>query len=120
MGWGHGIQGNQGACMPGIDRPFTSAGRNSARPEGQVLRDGVVLLIFATFFTALVVATINSDGRLCTSVRRPRLFQFAVIGAAAVTVPFDLYAVIYATADRVRLRWRPSPAACCYSTSPRP
>jgi hypothetical protein len=60
--------------------------------------DGVVLLIFATFFTALVVATINGDGRLCTSVRRPRLFQFAVIGASAVTVPVDLYAVIYDTA----------------------
>jgi hypothetical protein len=60
--------------------------------------DGVVLLIFATFFTALVVATTNSDGRLRTSVGRPRLFQLAVIGAAAVTVPVDLYAVIYGTA----------------------
>jgi hypothetical protein len=60
--------------------------------------DGVVLLIFATFFTALVVATTNSDGRLSTSVRRPRLLQLAVIGAAAITVPVDLYAVIYGTA----------------------
>jgi hypothetical protein len=60
--------------------------------------DGVVLLIFAIFFTGLVIATTNSDGRLRTSVRRPRLFRLAVIGAATATVPLDLYAVIYGTA----------------------
>ncbi|HEY0692398.1 MAG TPA: hypothetical protein VGD71_25570 [Kribbella sp.] len=32
--------------------------------------DGVVLLLFATLFTALVVTTTNSDGNLRTSVRR--------------------------------------------------
>jgi hypothetical protein len=58
--------------------------------------DVVVLLTFALFFTALVIAT-TSHGFLRSTVRRPRLFQLAVIGFAAATVPVDLYAVIYGT-----------------------
>lgn len=59
--------------------------------------DVVVLLIFAFFFVALIVATTSRHGMLRTSVRRPRLFQLAVVGAAAATVPIDLYAVVYGT-----------------------
>ncbi|WBQ02869.1 hypothetical protein [Kribbella sp. CA-293567] len=59
--------------------------------------DVVVLVVFALFFTALVVVTTTSHGVLRASVRRPRLFQAAVVLAAAGTVPVDLYAVIYGT-----------------------
>lgn len=59
--------------------------------------DVAVLLIFAIFFTALVVVTTSSQGLLRTSVRRPGLFRLVVVLAAAVTVPVDLYAVSYGT-----------------------
>jgi uncharacterized membrane protein YgcG len=59
--------------------------------------DVAVLLLFASFITAATVATISRTAVLRTSVRRPRLFRFAVVGAAAVTVPADLYAVVYGT-----------------------
>jgi hypothetical protein len=59
--------------------------------------DVAVLIVFSTFFTGLVVLTTTRNGRVRTFVRRPRLFQLAVIAAAAVTVPVDLYAVLYGT-----------------------
>ncbi|HEU4947796.1 MAG TPA: hypothetical protein VFT31_11635, partial [Kribbella sp.] len=59
--------------------------------------DAVVLLIFANFFALLVVSTATSQGMLRASVHRPRLFQLAVIGSAAATVPVDLYAVFHGT-----------------------
>jgi hypothetical protein len=59
--------------------------------------DVAVLLLFASFITAATVATISRTEVLRTSARRPRLFRFAVVGAAAVTVPADLYAVVYGT-----------------------
>ncbi|MEU4396263.1 hypothetical protein [Kribbella sp. NPDC023855] len=59
--------------------------------------DVVVLIVFALFFTALVIATTTSHGLLRASVRRPRLFQSVVVFAAAATVPVDLYAVVYGT-----------------------
>jgi hypothetical protein len=59
--------------------------------------DAAVLIVFALFFTALVVASTASHGVLRTSVRRPRLFQTVVVLAAAATVPVDLYAVVYGT-----------------------
>ena len=59
--------------------------------------DVAVLVVFALFFTALVAATITTHGLLRASVRRPRLFQLVVFGAAAVTVPVDVYAVVYGT-----------------------
>lgn len=59
--------------------------------------DAAVLIVFALFFTALVVATTVSHGVLRTSVRRPRLFQTVVVLATAATVPVDLYAVVYGT-----------------------
>jgi hypothetical protein len=59
--------------------------------------DVAVLLIFALFFTALVVVTTSSHGLLRASVRRPRLFQVVIVLAAATTVPVDLYAVVYGT-----------------------
>jgi hypothetical protein len=59
--------------------------------------DVAVLLVFALFFLAIMVATTTSHGRLRASVRRPRLFQLVVVGAAAATVPVDLYAVLYGT-----------------------
>ncbi len=59
--------------------------------------DVVVLIVFALFFTALGVVTTTSHGVLRASVRRPRLFQSAVVLAAAATVPVDLYAVVYGT-----------------------
>lgn len=55
--------------------------------------DVAVLLLFAAFLTAAVVTTLSRRH----VVRRPRLFQLAVIGAAAVTVPVDLYAVVHGT-----------------------
>lgn len=51
----------------------------------------VVLLIFAAFFITLVVLTSSHQGLLRASVRRPRLFRVALLGAAAGTVPIDLY-----------------------------
>lgn len=59
--------------------------------------DAAVLLIFATFFTTLVVSTATGNGLLRASVRRPLLFRSALVLAAAATVPVDLYAVIYGT-----------------------
>ena len=59
--------------------------------------DVVVLLIFALFFTGLVVLTTTGNGRLRAAVRRPRLFQLVVAVAAAATVPVDVYAVLYGT-----------------------
>jgi hypothetical protein len=59
--------------------------------------DAVVLTVFALFFAALTIATITGHSRLRTSVRRPRLFQFVTVLAAAATVPVDLYAVVYGT-----------------------
>ncbi|TWD83121.1 hypothetical protein FB561_4277 [Kribbella amoyensis] len=59
--------------------------------------DVAVLLVFAFFFSGVVVLAITPHGRLRTSVRRPRLLQLAVVAAAAVTVPVDLYAVVYGT-----------------------
>lgn len=59
--------------------------------------DAAVLLIFATFFTTLVVSTATGKGLLRASVRRPRLFRAALLGAAAVTVPVDLYIVLAGT-----------------------
>ncbi len=59
--------------------------------------DVAVLVVFALFFTALVVVTTSAHGRLRASVRRPRLFQLVVFGAAAATVPVDVYAVVYGT-----------------------
>jgi hypothetical protein len=59
--------------------------------------DVAVLLLFASFITAVVVATLSRHEMLRTSVRRPRLFLLAVVGAAAATVPVDLYAVVYGT-----------------------
>ena len=58
--------------------------------------DVVVLIVFALFFTALVVAT-TAGQVLRASVRRPRLFRSVVVLVAAATVPVDLYAVIYGT-----------------------
>jgi hypothetical protein len=60
--------------------------------------DAVVLLIFAAFFTAMVVSATAGSGLLRGSVRRPGLFQVVAVLAAAATVPVDLYAVIYGTA----------------------
>ncbi|HEY0472972.1 MAG TPA: hypothetical protein VGD34_14970 [Kribbella sp.] len=45
--------------------------------------DVVVLLVSALFFTAVVIVTTTSHSRLRASVRRPRLFEVLVIGAAA-------------------------------------
>lgn len=59
--------------------------------------DAAVLLIFATFFTTLVVTTTTGHGLLRASVRRPRLFRAALLGAAVVTVPADLYTVLAGT-----------------------
>ncbi|WP_432948869.1 hypothetical protein ACQPXM_14905 [Kribbella sp. CA-253562] len=59
--------------------------------------DVAVLVVFALFFTALVVVTTSAHGRVRASVRRPRLFQLVVVGAAAATVPVDVYAVLYRT-----------------------
>jgi hypothetical protein len=59
--------------------------------------DAAVLIVFALFFSALVVATTASQSVLRTSVRRPRLFHTVVVLAAAATVPVDLYAVVYGT-----------------------
>ncbi|WP_202866212.1 hypothetical protein [Kribbella turkmenica] len=59
--------------------------------------DVAVLLVFAFFTTAVAVATMTRTEVLRASVRRPRLFQGAVLGAAAATVPVDLYAVVYGT-----------------------
>jgi hypothetical protein len=59
--------------------------------------DVAVLLIFAVFFTGLVVLTTTGNGRLRAAVRRPRLFQLVVAAAAAATVPVDVYAVLYGT-----------------------
>ncbi len=59
--------------------------------------DVAVLLLFATFITAVAVATVSRHEVLRASVRRPRLLQLAVVGAAAATVPVDLYAVVYGT-----------------------
>lgn len=59
--------------------------------------DAAVLIVFALFFTALVVATTSGNSLLRTSVRRPRLFQTVVVLATAATVPVDLYAVVYGT-----------------------
>ena len=55
--------------------------------------DVAVLPLFALFFTALVVTTTSKYDVLRVSIRRPRVFQLAAIGAAAVTVPVDLYAL---------------------------
>lgn len=57
--------------------------------------DVAVLPLFALFFTALVVTTTSKYDVLRVSIRRPRAFQLAAIGAAAVTVPVDLYALGY-------------------------
>ena len=57
--------------------------------------DVAVLLLFALFFTALVVTTTSRYDVLRGSIRRPRVFQLAAVGAAAVTVPIDVYAVGY-------------------------
>jgi hypothetical protein len=70
--------------------------------------DVAVLLLFTLFFTAVVVSATSRHQLLRTSVRRPRLFQVTVLGAAAVTVPVDLYAVVHGTvgpvgADRLLL-----------------
>jgi hypothetical protein len=59
--------------------------------------DVVVLLIFAAFFTTLVVSTFTGDGLLRAAVRRPRLFRAALLGAAVATVPLDLYVVLFGT-----------------------
>lgn len=59
--------------------------------------DVAVLIVFALFFTALVVATTTSHSRLRYSVRRPGLFRLAVVGTAAATVPVDVYAVLHGT-----------------------
>jgi hypothetical protein len=59
--------------------------------------DAAVLLVFAFFFTAIVILATTPRGGLRTSVRRPRLLQLAVVAAAALTVPVDLYAVVYGT-----------------------
>jgi hypothetical protein len=70
--------------------------------------DVAALLLFALFFTAVVVSTTSRHQLLRTSVGRPRLFQITVVGAAAVTVPVDLYAVVHGAigpvgADRLLL-----------------
>jgi hypothetical protein len=57
--------------------------------------DAAVLLLFALFFTALVVTTTSRYDVLRVSIRRPRVFQLAAVGAAAITVPVDLYALGY-------------------------
>ncbi|TCC51185.1 hypothetical protein E0H75_13760 [Kribbella capetownensis] len=59
--------------------------------------DVAVLLLFAVFFTALLVRTTSRYDVLRASVGRPRLFQIAAVLAAAVTVPVDVYAVVYGT-----------------------
>jgi hypothetical protein len=59
--------------------------------------DVVVLLIFALFFTGLFVLTTTGNGRLRAAVRRPRLFQLVVAAVAVVTVPVDVYGVLFGT-----------------------
>lgn len=59
--------------------------------------DVAVVLVFALFFTGVVLLAITPHSPLLRSVRRPRLFQVAAVVAAAVTVPVDLYAVVYGT-----------------------
>ncbi|ADB31652.1 hypothetical protein Kfla_2584 [Kribbella flavida DSM 17836] len=63
--------------------------------------DAGVLIVFALFFTALVVLTTSATGRIRASVRRPRLFQLVVVGAAAATVPVNVYAVVYGSVNGV-------------------
>jgi hypothetical protein len=58
-----------------------------------VRMDVAVLLLFALFFAALVVTTTSRYDVLRVSIRRPRVFQLAAVGAAAVAVPLDVYAV---------------------------
>jgi hypothetical protein len=65
--------------------------------------DVAVLVVFALFFTALVVVTTSAHGRMRASVRRPRLFQLVVVGAAGATVPVDVHAVVYGTVAGVPL-----------------
>lgn len=43
--------------------------------------DVAALLVFAVFFTALVVTTTSRYDVLRASIRRPRLFQLAAVGA---------------------------------------
>lgn len=76
--------------------------------------DVAALLIFAIFFTALVVVTTSSQGLLRTSVRRPGLFRLVVVLAAAVTVPVDLYAVSYGTVGPGGATLDDGLTACCY------
>jgi len=57
--------------------------------------DVAVLLLFALFFSAVVVTTTSRYDVLRGSIRRPRVFQLAAVGAAAVTVSVDLYALVY-------------------------
>jgi len=59
--------------------------------------DVAVLLLFALFFTTLTVRTTSRYDVLRRSVGRPRLFQVAAVGAAAVTVPVDLSAIVFDT-----------------------
>jgi hypothetical protein len=57
--------------------------------------DVAVLLLFALFFTVLLIATLTRYDVLRATIRRPRVFQLAAVGAVAVTVPVDVYALVY-------------------------
>lgn len=59
--------------------------------------DVFVLLIFAGFFAALIVATTANGGLLRASMRRPGLFQAVAVGAGTVLVPLDLSVAAYGT-----------------------